>query len=165
MSEPRVRSELHELERYVQDALGVSVKPTPWRGADRLPHFLKERYKFAQAELLGLHALLVIDTNPEEQSPAMVRKHLDMLQPKQHTDLIYVRARVTGYNRKRLIEQKVPFIVPGNQMYLPMLAIDLREHFRRTRSALPAFSPATQAVVIYALLNEVREEFIPLELS
>jgi hypothetical protein len=30
---------------------------------------------FAQAELLGVHALLVIDTNPEEQSPATVRKH------------------------------------------------------------------------------------------
>ena len=128
-----MRPELHELERYVHDALGVAVKAKPWSGADRLPHFLKERYSFAQAELLGLHALLVIDTNPEEQSPATVRKHLDMLQTKQHADLIYVRAQVTAYNRKRLIEQKVPFIVPGNQMYLPMLAIDLREHFRRIR--------------------------------
>ena len=95
MNEPRERSELHELERYVQEALGVSVKPTHWSGADRLPHFLKERYKFAQAELLGLHALLVIDTNPEEQSPATIRKHLETLQTKQNANLIYVRARVS----------------------------------------------------------------------
>ena len=165
MSEPRVRSELHELERYVQDALGVSVKPTPWRGADRLPHFLKERYKFAQAELLGLHALLVIDTNPEEQSPATIRKHLDMLQTKQHANLIYVRGRVTAYNRKRLIEQKVPFIVPGNQMYLPMLAIDLREHFRTIREESPTFSPSTQVVVLYALLRDPGQVLIPAELA
>jgi DNA-binding MarR family transcriptional regulator len=165
MSEQRMHSELHELEGYVHDALGISVKPRPWSGADSLPHFLKERYKFAQAELLGLHALLVIDISPEEQSPATVRKHLEMLQTKQQVALIYVRARVTAYNRKRLIEQKVPFIVPGNQMYLPMLAIDLREHFRKIRKESPTFSPSTQVVVLYALLRNAGQVLIPAELA
>jgi len=160
-----VRPELHELEHYVHDALGVSVKPTPWGGADQLPHFLRERYRFAQAELLGRNALLLIDTNLEEQSPATVRKHMDMLQTKQHADLIYVRAQVTAYNRKRLIEQKVPFIVPGNQMYLPMLALDLREHFRRIREESPTFSPSTQVVVLYALLRDARRVLIPTEMA
>jgi hypothetical protein len=165
MNNPRTHANLHELERYVQDALGVSLKTTPWSGADRLPHFLRERYKFAQAELLGLHALLVIDTNPEEQSPAVVRKHMDTLQTKQHADLIYVRAQVTAYNRKRLIEQRVPFIVPGNQMYLPMLAIDLRENFRRIREEIPTFSPSTQVVVLYTLLSDAGQVLIPAELA
>jgi hypothetical protein len=124
-----------------------------WSGADHLPYFLKERYGFAQAKFLGLHALLVIDTKPEEQSPALVRKHIDTLHTKDHDDIIYVRAQVTAYNRKRLMEQKIPFIVPGNQMYLPMLAIDLREHFRRIRQEVPTFSPSTQVVVVYTLLR------------
>ncbi len=160
-----MRSELHELERYVHDALGVAVKTKPWSGAGRLPHFLNERYRFAQAELLGVHALLVIDTNPEEQSPATVRKHLDILQTKQQADVIYVRTRVAAYNRKRLIEQKVPFIVPGNQMYLPMLAIDLREHFRRLREESPTFSPSTQVVVLHALLHDAGQVLIPAEMA
>lgn len=160
-----MRPELHELQRYIHDALDVSVKPTPWNGADRLPHFLKEHYRFAQADLLGLHVLFVIDINPEEQSPATVRKHLDLLQPKQHAHLIYVRAQVTAYNRKRLIEQKVPFIVPGNQMYLPMLAIDFREHFRRLREEIPTFSPSTQVVVLYALLRDAGQVLIPTEMA
>lgn len=165
MKEARLLPEIHELERYVHDTLGVSVKPTPWHGADRLPHFLKERYRFAQAELLGLHVLLVIDVNPEEQSPAAIRKHMDMLQTKQPMDIVYVRAQVTAYNRKRLIEQRVPFIVPGNQMYLPMLAIDLREHFRRIREEIPTFSPSTQVVVLYALLRDARQTLIPTEMA
>ena len=165
MNESRTRLDLHELDRYVHDVLGVSIKPKPWNGANRLPHFLREKYRFAQAELLGLHALLVIDTSPEEQSPAIVRKHMDLLQTKQQVDLIYVRAQVTAYNRKRLIEQRVPFIVPGNQMYLPMLAIDLREHFRRIREEIPTFSPSTQVVVLYALLRNARQELIPTEMA
>ena len=156
---------LHELERYLHDALGVSVKTTPWSGVGQLPPVLRERYRFAKAELLGLRALLVIDANPEEQSPATVRKHLDMLQSKQPVELIYVRARVTAYNRKRLIEQKVPFIVPGNQMYLPMLAIDLREHFRRIREEAPTFSPSTQVVVLHAMLRDAGQVLIPSEMA
>ena len=156
---------LHELERYLHDALGVSVKTTPWSGVGQLSPVLRERYRFAKAELLGLRALLVIDANPEEQSPATVRKHLDMLQSKQPAELIYVRAQVTAYNRKRLIEQKVPFIVPGNQMYLPMLAIDLREHFRRIREDAPTFSPSTQVVVLRAMLRDAGQVLIPSEMA
>lgn len=44
--EPQVRPELHQLERYVHDALGVAVKIILWSGTDRLPHFLKERQVF-----------------------------------------------------------------------------------------------------------------------
>jgi len=102
VAEPQVQPELQELERYVHDALGATVKTAPWRGAGNLPQVLRERYKFAQAELLGLRALLVIDSNPEEQPPATVREHMDMLQARQQVDLIYVRAQVTAYNRKRL---------------------------------------------------------------
>jgi hypothetical protein len=161
----QVQTVLHELERYLHDALGVSVKTTPWSGVGQLPPVLRERYRFAKAELLGLRALLVIDANPEEQSPATVRKHLDMLQSKQSADLIYVRGQVTAYNRKRLIEQKVPFIVPGNQMYLPMLAIDLREHFRRIREEAPTFSPSTQVVVLHAMLRDAGQVLIPSEMA
>ncbi len=155
--------ELHQLERYLHDTLGVAVTTTPWRGGGRLPHFLKELYRFAEIDLLGMHGLLAVDNNPSEQSPAVVRAHMYLLRTKQDAEVIYVRAQVTAYNRKRLIEHKVPFIVPGNQMYLPMLAIDLREHYRRLRSEPLTFSPATQAVVIHALLRGSEQIFIPME--
>jgi hypothetical protein len=64
-----------------------------------------------------------------------------------------------------LIEQKVPFIVPGNQMYLPMLAIDLREHFRRIREEAPTFSPSTQVVVLHAMLRDAGQVLIPSEMA
>ena len=157
--------EIHELDRYLHDTLGVAVKATPWQGASHLPPVLRERYEFAKAELLGLPILLMIDRSAEEQAPVVVRKHMEMLKPKQEAELIYVRERVTTYNRKRLIEQRVPFIVPGNQMYLPMLAIDLREHFRRIRRETSAISPSTQVVVLYAVLRKAGKELIPSEMA
>jgi DNA-binding MarR family transcriptional regulator len=160
-----VRDELHQLESYLQDALGVAVATRPWSGRDRLPHFLRDLYGFEQIDLLGVPTLLIIDANPAEQPPAVVRKHMDLLRTKQEADVIYVRTQVTAYNRKRLIEQKIPFIVPGNQMYLPMVGIDLREHFRRVRSEPSIFSPSTQVLVIHALLRGTEEVFIPSEIA
>lgn len=37
---------------------------------------------------------------------------------------VYILQGLEAYNRKRLIQQKGPFIVPGNQLYLPDLGID-----------------------------------------
>ena len=162
-----MKAELQQLERYLRDALGVEVAAVPWRDAGRLPQFLRERYDFAQATLLGVPCLFVIDAIPTEATPAVVHKHLELLRDKQDAEVVYVRPQVTAYNRKRLIERKVPFIVPGNQMYLPMLAIDLREYFRRIRTASEsaAFSPATQAVVIHAMLHRIMDELVPLDMA
>jgi len=160
-----MKTELQQLRRYLHDALSVDVVTKPWRVVERLPRFLRERYEFAQTEILETPCLFVIDLNPVEEPPATVRKHLDLLRIKDGRDIIYVRQQVTAYNRKRLIEQKIPFIVPGNQMYLPMLAIDLREHFRQMCAEPVVFSPATQAVVIHTLLHDAKEELIPLDMA
>jgi len=81
----------------------------------------------------------------------VIRKHIGQVQQKWSDPIVYVRAQVTAYNRKRLIEQRVPFIVPGNQMFLPDLGLDLREYFRAASPDRKLLRPATQALLIYAL--------------
>jgi hypothetical protein len=56
-------------------------------------------------------------------------------------------------NRKRLIAQKVCFIIPGNQMYLPFLGIDFREHFKKLQSRPATLSPSAQVIIRHALLK------------
>ena len=73
--------------------------------------------------------------------------------------------RLTAYNRKRLIEQKVPFIVPGNQMYLPTLGIDFREHFRRLHSEPAPLSPSAQVLMLHALLRAGQDMLTPKEMA
>lgn len=64
------------------------------------------------------------------------------------------------------MEHQTPFIVPGNQLYLPDLGMDLREHYQKQRShTIQYFSPATQAVVIHALLYGIQAHVTPSELA
>jgi len=163
--ERHVDIQARQTARYIREALAVDAAPVPWRGRDRLPTLLKERYRFAELRLLGTDCLLMIDFDEAAASPATVRKHMDLVQQKSDAVLIYVRPQVTAYNRKRLIEQKVPFIVPGNQMYLPMLGLDLREHFKRVRAKPPTLGPATQVLVLHTLLREANDLLTPTDLA
>jgi len=158
--------ELSQLKRYLHETLGAEINPTPWDEGTRLPFFLRNLYTFFEVQLLEASCLLMLDRNEQEQSPATVHKHMDQVRAKWDGEIVYVRARVTAYNRKRLIEHKLPFVVPGNQMYLPMLGIDLREHFKKLRTETHKFSPSTQALVIYVLLHGTSKRiFTPAEMA
>ncbi|MEX0643123.1 MAG: winged helix-turn-helix domain-containing protein [Pirellulales bacterium] len=153
-----------QVERYLHDTLGVSVAPKPCSEGSRVPFFLQDRYSFFVAHLLDLPCLLMVENKEKEEPPATIRKHIDQVRTKWNGPVIYVHERVTAYNRRRLIEQKVPFIIPGNQMYLPMLAIHLREHFRKPKTGRPKFRPSTQAILIHTLLHGI-DELSPTELA
>lgn len=158
---------IEQLIQYLRDTLNVTIPARPWEKSKHLPFFLQDGYAYFQAELFGLNILLMLDTSDEEHSPATLRKHMDQVREKYEGEVVYARDRVTAYNRKRLIEHNVPFIVPGNQLYLPMLAIDLREHFRQKRRSIDKFSPATQALVLYWIYNSNmgRERTTPTEMA
>lgn len=144
----------HQLEQYLQETIGIRVDLHPWEKSDWLPQFLPERYRFLKADILGTDCLFMVDAGEDEQTPGAVSRHLDQVRDRTGLDAVYVRQAVTSYGRKRLIERKVPFIVPGNQLYLPMLAIDLREHLKRLRKKRPIFSPSTQMLILHVLFRK-----------
>lgn len=148
-----MRMLLSNLKQYIHDTLAVSITSEKWSESKLLPFFLQDSYVFYRLQFLGQNCLMMADTRDQEESPAVIRKHMDQVRAKWDGEVIYVRDRVTAYNRKRLIEHNLPFIVPGNQLYLPMLAIDLREHFRRQRKISDYFYPSTQALVLHWIYN------------
>lgn len=154
-----------QIPDYLHQTLGVRPHTIAWEGASRLPAFLTARYRFALMDLQGQDLLLMVDEAPDPEPPATVRKHAEQVRAKWSGPIVYVRDRVTAYNRKRLIEQRVPFIVPGNQMYLPELGLDLREYFRTPPPSKRKFRPATQAVLIFVLLNRDQDGATASELA
>lgn len=152
-----MRNELSQLKRYLYETLGIVINPTPWAGSARLPFFLRDFYTFFEIQLLELPCLIMLDSGKQEYSPATVRKHMDQVKTKWDGEIVYVKERVPAYNRNRLIKHKIPFVIPGKQMYLPLLGIDLREHFKKLRAETVRFSPSTQALIIHIFLSKTPE--------
>lgn len=145
-------------KKYIHEVLGISPSLQPWTASAELPFFLRQAYELFSADILDVPVLLAMDSESEFPSPLTIAKHLQEIEKHSCKPVIYVRDQLASFQRKRLVDQKIPFVVPGNQMYLPMLAIDLREHFRQLRKVSPTFSPATQATVLQLLLRPTSED-------
>lgn len=105
-------------------------------------------------DLLGHVVVLAAEKRHVRPSVGNIRRQVDTIESLSGKRVVYATAALASYERKRLIEQKVPFIVPGNQLYLPDLGIDLRDYFRKRQSdAEVLLSPSTQALLISALLR------------
>ncbi len=148
---------IEKLKDYIQETLGITSVIERWSGSKSLPFYLRENYLFFtlqfQADLFESKYLLLIDRNNQEQSALKVKKNIEAVNSRANMEVVYVRDAVTAYNRKRLIEQHIPFIVPDNQMYLPTLGLDLREYMRRLKEKQNLFSPSTQLLLLSALLS------------
>ncbi len=139
-----------------QDAVGAannSIWAKPWPDAERLPFYLQSLYTYHRTELFGHACLLMLAQSPEGETPAVVRKHRQAVSKHFKGEVLYVIETVSSYNRKRLIEQRVPFLVPGNQLYLPAMGVDLREYFKPGKKTEPTHLGApAQAVVLREIL-------------
>ena len=143
---------------YLQETLGIQPANRPWSGTAKLPYYLQDEFEFHELKVADRSILLAISRRKKHPTPSALRERLEKLKTLTSRPVVYVIGALASYERKRLIEQKVPFIVPGNQLYLPDLGIDLREYFRQPQQeSVNAFSPATQALLLRALLAKATQ--------
>lgn len=153
MSEPLQSA----LSSYLHSITGDPpwIEPADKHVTSRLPLFLRQRYDISQADVLGRKCYFAFEIkHAGEASPAEYAKHVSSLKQLLPGDVVLVISKLASYVRNRLVRQHVPFIVPGTQMFLPMLMIDLRERFPRGRAEPGKLTPIAQLIIIYHLVRE-----------
>lgn len=147
------------LERYLEAILQRDVPLREWDGRERLPVFLTRLYRFFETRIGHTPLLFMAARQAGNHTPAEMRKHVDLVNPEFDGVVVYSAERLTASFRARLIATGVAFAVPGNQLYVPQLATDLREHFRGPRLERPdKLSPSAQLVLFFHLLRNEREQ-------
>jgi hypothetical protein len=164
---PQLDRLLRETIAYVHTILGASLVVEMQEHDGRLPLFLDERYVLLTARVFDQRCLLMIPRQGSADTPAAIAKHRDQVRRLMNEGIvILVTSALSNHNRHRLISHRVPFIVPGNQFYVPELGLDLREHFRAERDTPPeTLTPAAQLIVLAALLGHELEGQTPTSLA
>ena len=142
---------------YINETIGISpeIKALSNAGREKLPYFINDSYKIYSCCLLNRDCILLQPREAVEYTPAELSKHAEVVRNYLSGDIILLFSDLTAYNRKRLIGYKTSFIVPKNQLYLPDLMIDLREHFKSHRGKKKEYlSPSAQAVLLYCILKK-----------
>jgi DNA-binding MarR family transcriptional regulator len=121
---------------------------------ESLPLFLRHRYLIRTTSLFRAQYHLAIENDPADAcSPGEYADHLRVLTEMLHAPVALVLAALPSYARNRMVRLGIPFIVPGSQVFLPPLLVDLRERqpvaIKRSRGKM--LTPAAQCLVLFHL--------------
>jgi DNA-binding MarR family transcriptional regulator len=158
---PKAKDLVMHVEAYLSTVLQINAPMVNWPVEKSLPFYLQTRYSFWKTRLLGNECLLMVATGRARPTAQDLAKHMQKTGEKWAHDIVFVDETVSSLDRRRMIEHRIPFIIPGNQMYLPVLGIDLREHFRKLQPERLSLSPATQVYVLDAIYNPKDEPESP----
>jgi hypothetical protein len=144
-----MRRDIEDTELYLRETLHTPVSIGPWRGESGLPSYLRERYRFFEG-MIGGAPILLLQTD-EDLTPGTATKHERALQQTWPGSMAFVLHAVTARSRQRLVDQGVAFVVPRNQVYLPMLGVNLAERFKQRMLSADRLRPSAQLLLLHAL--------------
>ncbi len=118
-----------------------------------LPYYFREIYKIKTAILLNRKVLFLEQKSKANLTAEQYRKQTTQIENIFNLPVVLVLHELESYNRKRLIEKRIAFIIPGKQMFIPQFFIDLREfkNIRNNKSA--TIQPAAQCILLYHFLK------------
>jgi len=145
------------LSSYVFKTLGLECTLTPWSSSQRLPMMYRGRYSFKIASLLQKDVLFCLVKPKADPTPLQLDKDLQHFMTLTDGPVAFVLPEIKAYERARLIDKQIPFVVPGKQLFLPFFGIDLWEHFRKEKlktEARNTFRPTTQMIALALLYKK-----------
>jgi len=120
-----------------------------------IPLGISHGYITARYQILGNDCVFLIEKPDSSKTPSAIAVDAAKVEVITGHLAVFVTEQMSSYWREQFISKGTAFIQPGQQCYIPQLAIDLREHFRKrlNRSLEDKFSPITQLVLFYLLLH------------
>ena len=154
---------LKQIEGYLATTLHIEAALEPWN-PERLPLFLTRKYRFYETRIASWRCL-VMAAPAIAETPADLVKHVRQVADVFGGGVVLASETMSASDRRRLIAQGIAFIVPGNQLYIPQLATDLRDHYRKPEPAHgDTLTPVAQAVLFHHALGR-HETATPTELA
>lgn len=142
-------------QRYLESILGVPVDLK--RAKLKLPYHLLDAYSFIELTLrfdpAPLEMLLLLPSNPTYPGAVTLSKHIAQVRNATQATPVYLCQALSPADRRSLISHQLNFIQPGYQLFVPELAMDLRERVRQrqAQSEITALLPAAQAMLLARL--------------
>ena len=152
------------VENYLNEVLGGSVhtRSIPTSEQSALPLFLKHIYAFNKGKLFSREIIFLEKMSGEHMTVDQLRKHSEMVEKVFNRPVVFVLPFLESYNRKRLIQKQVAFIIPGKQLFIPQLLIDLKDFRQSVQKHGEKLLPAAQFLLLFHLIKE-NIEFINLK--
>ena len=112
---------------YIQETLGIKSIRKRWEGQTKLPYYLLNEYGF-DVVTIGHQACIFLTPQGKLPTVSMIQKHLNQLKGYTDLPLVLELPEITSRRKSAFIKARIPFVVPGKQLYLPFIGAVLNEH-------------------------------------
>lgn len=139
------------MKRYVEDMLHTDVGAQPMERHSELPLYLRGLFDLEHWSVFGVEFAMARPL--ENLAVKTLSKHRSALEGALGMPVAFaLDAAATGYRLDRMVEEGLPFIADGRQIYLPFLGVALRKAGRaginHPAAAAEKLSPQAQRLVL-----------------
>lgn len=150
---------------YLRETIGLSAVETAWKDEAAMPRFLRSKRKYSVLTIDETQ-LLLIHVKEEEFNLQTYMKQMEKLKAYWPGEMVLHFDRLSNYQRKALVKQRLSFIISNSQVYIPRLGILLQEQQAPAASAPKKhFSAGAQLVFLYMLYHSEQFPMTKTELA
>lgn len=145
------------MKKYLKDIFGISVKIEEWDGKKKLPLYLRNKREYYVAHMENMQCMLM-KNNSDNFVISGFEKEMYEIEKISGMSVVLWLDAVSTYQRNALVKNRIPFIVPNSQIYVPELGICLKELCAGKREKVEKLSAIAQYLLLYFIYKEKQEE-------
>lgn len=139
------------LEDYLGTIEGkmIKIKPIDRAQSAKLPLYISSSFRFFETKLLGNEVVLACIEDGDDFAPLQMKKTLSIIEEKIGKPVVLAPQRQASYNQLRLVNQRVGFVIPGKQLFIPDLLVNLKKEENRNVDLGDTIPPMAQCMLLY----------------
>jgi hypothetical protein len=139
------------LKTFIEKTLHQKIELEKFDKSGQLPLALKANYEFFDMEIAGQHCLLA---RPKEDIGLVnLRKQQKRLESLTGMYCVLYLTKINQYSMDKMMEEGIPFVLEGRQVYMPFLGVLLRPNESRKLKPCSEVSFLTQKLLLSAFYN------------
>lgn len=148
---------MKELKNYLARIFfsDIILNPLSKGKIGKLPYFISEMYRLTEAEMFAQTFILVEKLDESELSILQTSKHFQIIKDALKMKVVLLSKNLASYNRKRLVEKRINFIIPEKQLFLPDMWMEIKETSGKGKKVLntDTLLPSAQLLVLFRILH------------
>jgi len=152
------------MKKYLEEIFGLSVKIELWDGKNKLPLYLRNKREYFVLSIANIQRILMKNDSYNFIISGF-EKEMNEIEKYAGMPVILWLDAVTTYQRNALVKNRISFVVPNSQFYVPELGICLKEFCPGKREKVEKISAATQYLLLYFIYQKKQKEKSQSELA
>lgn len=145
------------MKKYLAEIFGLSVKIEEWGGKSKLPLYLRNKREYFVLSMGDVQSILVKNNSGNFNVSGFAKEMQEIEKYSEMSVILWLDA-ISTYQRNALIKNRIPFIVPNSQIYVPELGMSLKEFCAGKRERVEKMSAAAQFLLLYFIYQKKYEE-------